>query len=73
VLSYQIFIENNHGEEVGPWGAFKAGSDFNHPVSHLGAVLLGDIMPLKWITTGCLSFLLFECIAKKCDILDKFL
>ena len=36
----EVLVEDGHGEEVGADGALEGGGHLDHPVDHLGAVLL---------------------------------
>lgn len=44
----EVVVKDGHGKEVRPDGALEGGSDFNHPVHHLRAVLLADVVGVQW-------------------------
>lgn len=43
----QVVVKDLSCQEVGPYRALKASAHFDHPVHHLGPILLGHLMPLE--------------------------
>ena len=43
----EVVVKDGHSEEVRPDGALEGGSDFNHPVYHLCAILLADVVGVQ--------------------------
>ena len=48
LLHSDVAIEDCYGEEVSPCGTFEGSRDFDHPIDHLGAILLANIVRVKW-------------------------
>lgn len=44
----QVGIKDSYSQEVSPSCALEGGSDLDHPVDHLGPVILGHIVLVEW-------------------------
>jgi hypothetical protein len=53
VYSGQIFIENLNCQEVGALRTLEWSTHFDHPICHLGAILLRNLMTFNWIRNWC--------------------
>jgi len=47
LLKANILVKDSDGEEVGANSALERGRDLNHPVDHLGTVLLAYVVGFK--------------------------
>ena len=48
----QVLVENLHGQEVSPGSALERSANFDHPVGHLGSVLLCYFVSADWVWNG---------------------
>ena len=75
----QVLVKNNNWQEVSPLTTFEACSNFNHPVHHLCAIFLCNIMSSEWISGSSSRQILFIqrtkhlCILYKLFVLQTFL
>jgi hypothetical protein len=56
----KVLVENGNCQEVGSLRKFEAAAHLNHPVDHLGPVLLGDIMANEGLSGSSHDFFLEE-------------
>ena len=47
LLSPDEVVEDGDGEEVGPYSTLEGSCDLDHPVDHLRAVLLADVVGVE--------------------------
>jgi len=47
LLRAKVLVKNSDGQEVGANCALERGRNLNHPVDHLGAVLLAHVVSVK--------------------------
>ena len=58
----EVVVKDGHSKEIRPDGALEGGSDFNHPVHHLRAILLADVVSVQgarlWSLIQCHQILM---------------